>query len=463
MGRRHVLLATFPAQGHINPALQFAKRLLNTGIQVTFFTSVYAWRRMAKTTCSDEAPKGLHFVAFSDGYDDGLKPGDDGKRYMTEMKTRGTEALRDTLLTNNMEQGRPITFLVYSHLFAWAAEVARAFHIPTALLWIEPATVLDIYYYYFNGYGDDIDAGSDEIQLPRLPLLSKLDLPSFLLPSSPQRFRLLMKEKLETLDAEKKPKVLVNTFDALEPDAIKAIDKYDLIAIGPLLPSEFLDGKNPSARSFGGDLFETTEDNCLEWLNTKPQSSVVYVSFGSLVRFPKAQMEEIANGLLDCGRPFLWVIRVNENEEQTEEEEVLNCLEELERVGKIVTWCSQLEVLTHPSLGCFVSHCGWNSSLESIAFGVPVVAFAQWFDQGTNAKLIEDVWGTGVRVKTNEEGSVDRDEIRRCIEKIMDGGAKSLELRENARKWNNLAREAMEETGSSDKNLKAFLEEVGDA
>nr|Q9ZR25.1 RecName: Full=Anthocyanidin 3-O-glucoside 5-O-glucosyltransferase; AltName: Full=UDP-glucose:anthocyanin 5-O-glucosyltransferase HGT8; Flags: Precursor [Glandularia x hybrida]BAA36423.1 UDP-glucose:anthocyanin 5-O-glucosyltransferase [Glandularia x hybrida] len=458
MSRAHVLLATFPAQGHINPALQFAKRLANADIQVTFFTSVYAWRRMSRTAAGSNGL--INFVSFSDGYDDGLQPGDDGKNYMSEMKSRGIKALSDTLAANNVDQkSSKITFVVYSHLFAWAAKVAREFHLRSALLWIEPATVLDIFYFYFNGYSDEIDAGSDAIHLPGgLPVLAQRDLPSFLLPSTHERFRSLMKEKLETLEGEEKPKVLVNSFDALEPDALKAIDKYEMIAIGPLIPSAFLDGKDPSDRSFGGDLFEkgSNDDDCLEWLSTNPRSSVVYVSFGSFVNTTKSQMEEIARGLLDCGRPFLWVVRVNEGEEV-----LISCMEELKRVGKIVSWCSQLEVLTHPSLGCFVTHCGWNSTLESISFGVPMVAFPQWFDQGTNAKLMEDVWRTGVRVRANEEGSVvDGDEIRRCIEEVMDGGEKSRKLRESAGKWKDLARKAMEEDGSSVNNLKVFLDEV---
>ncbi|XP_062164986.1 crocetin glucosyltransferase, chloroplastic-like [Alnus glutinosa] len=117
-------------------------------------------------------------------------------------------------------------------------------------------------------------------------------------------------------------------------------------------------------------------------------------------------MEEIACGLLDCGRPSLWVIRAKENGEEEKEEDKLKCREELEENGMIVPWCSQVEVLSHPLLGCFVTHCGWNSTLESLVSGVLVVAFPQWTDQGTNAKLIQDVWKMGVRVTANENGNV---------------------------------------------------------
>ncbi|CAI9781997.1 unnamed protein product [Fraxinus pennsylvanica] len=464
MVRPHVLLVTFPAQGHINPLLTFAKILIRNDIEVTFSTGSFAQRRIVEA--AGDITSCITFAAFSDGHDDGCKPREDHNQYMTEIRNHSSNIIRETILAS-AEQGRPVTCLVYSLLLPWAAAVAREMNIPSALLWIQPTTVLDVYYYYFNGYGEEINNSSDdpswEIKLPGLPLLAKRDLPSFVLPPSGDHkvFALsTCKEHLEALDAETKPKVLVNTFDALEPDALEAIEAYELIGIGPLIPSAFLDGKDPSDKAVG-DLFLKSNDY-VQWLDSKPESSVVYVSFGSLLRLPKVQLEEIARGLLECGRPFLWVIRANENPDEEKDDDKLSCLEELEKLGKIVPWCSQLEVLTHPSLGCFVTHCGWNSTLEFISCGVPVVAFPQWADQGTNAKLIQDVWKTGLRVNPREDGTVESNEIKRCIETVMDDGEKCRELRENARKWKNSAREAMQEDGSSTKNLKAFVQGLGD-
>ncbi|CAA3020691.1 crocetin glucosyltransferase, chloroplastic-like [Olea europaea subsp. europaea] len=148
-------------------------------------------------------------------------------------------------------------------------------------------------------------------------------------------------EHLEILDAETRPKVLVNTFHALEPHKLKAIEDYELIGIGPVIPSAFWDYKDPSDKGIGGDLFQKSEDY-VQWLDSKPKSSAVYVSFGSLLRLSKVQMEEIAKGLLECRRRFLWVMRVNENPEEEKDDDKLSCLEELEKLGKIVPWCSQL-------------------------------------------------------------------------------------------------------------------------
>jgi UDP:flavonoid glycosyltransferase YjiC (YdhE family) len=195
-------------------------------------------------------------------------------------------------------------------------------------------------------------------------------------------------------------------------------------------------------------------------LDSKDELSVVYVSFGSLAILPKGQMEEIARALLDSGFPFLWVIRDNKLQKQKDEDDdELSYREEIEKNdnGKIVKWCSQVEVLSHNSLGCFVTHCGWNSTLEGLSSGVPMVAFPQWTDQTTNAKLIEDVWKTGVRMDRDEEGIVKADEIKRCLELVMGKGGKGEEIRRNAKKWKSFAREAVKEGGSSDKNLRNFL------
>ncbi|XP_012078445.2 crocetin glucosyltransferase, chloroplastic [Jatropha curcas] len=299
------------------------------------------------------------------------------------------------------------------------------------------------------------------VELPGLEPLTSRDLPSFLVPSNAYAFVLsLFAEQLEMLNKETNPKILVNTFDALEHRALKVIDKFNMIGIGPLLPSAILDGNDPSDTCFGADLFQNSKTSYKEWLNSQPKSSVVYVSFGSICILSKKQTEEIARGLLKSNRPFLWVIREDPNKKQEEEDGDISCRKELEEKGMIVPWCDQVEVLSNQSLGCFISHCGWNSTLESLVSGVPVVAFPQWTDQGTNAKLIEDDWEIGVRVVPNEEGIVEGEEITRCLDLVMGDGEKGKDVRKNAKKWKDLAREAVKESGSSDKNLKAFVDEV---
>ncbi|KAK1271894.1 UDP-glycosyltransferase 75D1 [Acorus gramineus] len=182
---------------------------------------------------------------------------------------------------------------------------------------------------------------------------------------------------------------------------------------------------------------DSITEGYMEWLDSKPPSSVVYVSFGTLAVLQEKQMEEISKGLELSGRDFLWV--VNER-------------------GMFVNWCNQMEVLSHPSIGCFVTHCGWNSTVESLVSGVPTVGMPQWTDQATNAKLVEDVWGTGVRARLSDEGVVVVEEIVRCLDAVM--GEVGVDVRGKAAEWKKKALEAMGEGGSSYRNMKRFVEDV---
>ncbi|CAK9328793.1 unnamed protein product [Citrullus colocynthis] len=320
--RRRVFLVTFSAQGHINPSLQFAKCLTRHRLHVTFVTSLSAYRRMAQIPSLPN----LSFASFSDGYDDGFKPGNDPNHYLSEIERLSSIAIKEIIITN-AEQGQPFTCVVYSILFPWVAAVARSLHLPSFLLWIQPATVFALYYYYYNGYKQTFNTifndTSKTIQLPGLPLLTAHDVPSFLHSSNIYHFVLPIFQKLFELlllndyrDTANNntpiPMILVNTFDELEHDVLQAMGKFfHLLPIGPLIPSAFLDGQDPSDVSFGGDIFHCSKknDDYIDWLNSKPEVSVVYVSFGSISTLSKLQNEEVARGLLSLRRPFLWVIR----------------------------------------------------------------------------------------------------------------------------------------------------------
>ncbi|KAI7740485.1 hypothetical protein M8C21_022746, partial [Ambrosia artemisiifolia] len=222
----HFLIVTYPAQGHINPAFEFAKRLIRLGVKVTFAITISAYNKIAN---AGQLPDCFGYAVFSDGFDDGYKPTvQDTTVYVTQLRTRGTQSLKDTILSN-AENGTPVTCLVYTLLLPWAAEVARGLNVRSAMLWIQPASVLRVYYYYFNGYkeliGDDCTEPSWSIKLPGLPQLKIRDLPSFCNPSNTYSFALPMfKEHFDILESEDKPTILVNSFDALEEEALQEIE-----------------------------------------------------------------------------------------------------------------------------------------------------------------------------------------------------------------------------------------------
>jgi pathogen-inducible salicylic acid glucosyltransferase len=211
----------------------------------------------------------------------------------------------------------------------------------------------------------------------------------------------------------------------------------------------FLDNRIKYDEDYGATQFKS-EEYCMEWLNDKPKGSVVYVSFGSLASINEEQLEEVACSLKDCGNYFLWVVIPSEVNKLPKQ------FEKKSHKGLVVTWCSQLKVLAHESIGCFVTHCGWNSTLEAISLGVPIVAVPQWSDQATNAKFIVDVWKIGIRAPIDELKIVRRDGMKKCILEIMES-EKGKIIKSNIMQLKALATGAVGVGGSSYKNITEFV------
>uniref|UniRef100_A0A6V7QQ61 Glycosyltransferase n=1 Tax=Ananas comosus var. bracteatus TaxID=296719 RepID=A0A6V7QQ61_ANACO len=423
----HFLIVMYPVQGHINPARRLARRLIHVGAaaHVTLSTSVSGHRRMFPCSSSDddEVTDGpISFIPFSDGNDEGADPGaPDARRRFAQTRSVGSQTL-SSILDRLAARGRRVTCVLYTILLHWAADVARPRGIPSALCWIQPATVLAALHRFFHGHEGLVAAHARDpmhaVSFPGLPPLRIRDLPSFLTSEDDDTQAALLEsfgEVFETLDREgPRPRVLVNTCEASEGDALGALEaELELYAVGPLVPALLPAQEVKDARS-EADLFAPDEKGYMEWLDAQEARSVVYVSFGSLVVMKKKQAEEMLMGLRESGRPYLWVVRRDSRGSTEQEEECSGTEEEDEEAaaaaaggggaGMVVEWCDQLEVLAHRAVGCFVTHCGWNSVLESLACGVPAVGAPQWADQGTNARLVEEVWGTGLRGRWTRKG-----------------------------------------------------------
>lgn len=222
-------------------------------------------------------------------------------------------------------------------------------------------------------------------------------------------------------------------------------------AIGPTLPSLYLDNRVQHDHDYGFNIFNPETNICLKWLDSKAKGSVVYVSFGSAASLTTTQYAEVAKALITLtSKHFLWAVK------PSEENKLPTNFKDIGSLGIVVQWCPQLQVLAHEAVGCFVSHCGWNSTLEAICLGVPVVAMPQILDQVTNAHYVERVWKAGIRVESDEKGVCTSEEIRGCVDTIMDG-ERGGEIRRNVCRWRALAKEAMEEGGSSNVCIDEFV------
>ncbi|KAH7839557.1 hypothetical protein Vadar_005715 [Vaccinium darrowii] len=179
----------------------------------------------------------------------------------------------------------------------------------------------------------------------------------------------------------------------------------------------------------------------LQWLGTKDELSTVFVSFGSESFLSKEEREEIAHGLELSGVNFVWIVRFPTRERIVVEEALpVGFLKRIEEKGMVVEgWAPQAQILAHSSIGGFVSHCGWNSILESLNFGVPIIAVPMNNDQPVNAKLVEEV-GVGLEVRRNDQNKrIDRDNIAQVIKKVVKDES-GVDVRMKARGFSEIIR-----------------------
>ncbi|KZV36084.1 hypothetical protein F511_23281 [Dorcoceras hygrometricum] len=432
----HIVVLPYPGQGHINPLLQFAKSLASKGVKATIATTRY--------TVKSIHAAGVAVEGISDGFDQGgFTQAQDEDAYLKSFKENGTRTLSQ-LVHKYQETSFPITCIIYDSFFPWALDVARKHGILGASFFTNSAVVCAIFCHIHNGtLALPVNVEDEEpLVLAGLPPLKACDVPGFI--KEPESYPAYLAMKLSQFsNLDKADFVFCNSFQELEGKVPKLV--------GPMVPSYYLDGRIEGDKGYGASLWKPLNDHCAKWLATRPPKSVAYISFGSMVKLTSKQTEEIAYALMRGNTHFLWVVRDSERHKLPSQ-----FLEATEHRGLIVSWCNQLEVLANGAVGCFVTHCGWNSTVEGLSLGVPMVAIPQWSDQMTDAKFIEEVWGLGVRCREDEFGVVRSEEVLFCLKEVLEG-EKCEVIRRNARKWRVLAIRAVGEGGSSDKCINEFV------
>jgi UDP:flavonoid glycosyltransferase YjiC (YdhE family) len=246
--------------------------------------------------------------------------------------------------------------------------------------------------------------------------------------------------------------ILCNTVQELEVETLLALQgKQPTYAIGPVFPNE------PTKSVVATNLM--SEFDCTQWLKNKPQGSVLYVSFGSYCQVTKNEFEEIAQGLLLSKVSFIWVLRPDTISYEEEGYILPFGLEDQNSDrGFIVPWCSQIEVLSNPAIGGFLTHCGWNSVLESMRFGVPMLCFPIFSDQITNRKLVVDDWGIGLNLCDRKP--ITRLEVAEKINRLMSGKLGDGMLHKEIKKARQTLEDALAVNGSSQQSLCKFISDV---
>ncbi|CAO2818951.1 unnamed protein product [Amaranthus hypochondriacus] len=452
--KAHVLVIPYPSQGHINPMLQFSKRLAKKSIKATLAPTICFSKFMQTTEISTGYDTSIQIRPISDGYDEGgYLSAESIPAYLDSFRTQGPKTLIQ-LIDKLKEEGDPIKAIIYDGLLPWILDVAKKFGLVSVLFFTETCSVNSIYYHVQRGLIKlpVMGSGSGLVSVPGSAELQVWEAPSLV--QDYDSYTVWFDGVLEQFSViDQVDWVLCNIFYDMEKEVVDWMSKmWKVGTIGPTIPSYYLDKRLEEDNDYSFTRFKPKVDSCIKWLDTKPKGSIIYASFGSLAKLSPQQFEELAWGLKNCGYNFLWVVRELEQPKLPK-----GYIGEISGLGLVVSWTSQLEVLAHDATGCFVTHCGFNSVLEALCLGVPIVGVPHWGDQGTNAKLVEDVWGIGVRVKKDEMGIVKREELVKCVRNVMEGEKKN-EICKNLAKYKKLAKEAIDEGGSSNKNIDEFVE-----
>ncbi|PON55385.1 UDP-glucuronosyl/UDP-glucosyltransferase [Parasponia andersonii] len=260
------------------------------------------------------------------------------------------------------------------------------------------------------------------------------DFPAFARVTDPNdiMFNFLRKEGERAREASA---VVLNTFDALEHDVLESLSSILprlVYTIGPLNLLAKNHIQDNDLKSLGSSSLWKEDPLCLKWLDTKQPNSVVYVNFGSVAVMTAEQLVEFAWGLANSNKNFLWVIRPD-----VIKGGAATVPPETKERGLLASWCPQEAVLNHPAIGGFLTHSGWNSTLESICGGVPVICWPIFAEQPTNCRYSCREWGIGMEI----EGRVERGKVEMLVRELMDGD-KGKEMKKRAMELKKLAHQA---------------------
>ncbi|CAJ1931264.1 unnamed protein product [Sphenostylis stenocarpa] len=251
--------------------------------------------------------------------------------------------------------------------------------------------------------------------------------------------------------------VILNTFEDLDGPLLSQMRlKFPRVfAVGPLhahLSSRRAsDAKTtPSTSSFW-----EVDRSCLTWLDSQPLKSVLYVSFGSITTVTRERLMEFWYGLVNSKKRFLWVMRPDMVEGEDSHDWVPPELEKgTKERGFIVGWAPQEEVLAHKAIGGFLTHSGWNSTLESLVAGVPMICWPYFADQQINSRFVSEVWKVGLDMKD----VCDRDVVEKMVNDLM--VHRREEFLKSAQAMAILAHKTVSPGGSSYSSLEDLIQYI---
>ncbi|CAH1424190.1 unnamed protein product [Lactuca virosa] len=443
--RRRIILFPLPFQGHINPMLQLANILHTQGFEITIIHTEF------NSPYHSNYP---HFIfkSIRDRFFEieSRLTKEDASFFVIYLNRSCEEPFRDCLtrLLAEDDEGS-ISCLISDALFYFTQAVADSLNLPRLVLRTTSlASAIAYGALPFSSETGCFNLTKDsnyEASVPEFPLMKVKDVVK--MTTNPEGMGIFVTNTLKQMKASSG--IIWNTFEELEQPSLETIRQEFSV------PSFTLGPFHKYFPASSSSLIEQ-DRTVLSWLDTQAPKSVIYISFGSVARITESAFQELAHGLTNTGLPFLWVVRAG----LVPGSKWLESLPEkfLERLGdggRIVKWAPQEDVLAHPATGCFWTHCGWNSTLESICEGVPMVCSPCFVDQPVNARYVSDVWKIGVLL----EDGFDRVGIEKAIKRVM-MDKEGEEIRERITSLKEKVNLSLDEGGSSHQSFKGLVDYI---
>lgn len=478
----HVIFLPYMAPGHMTPLVDIARLFAAHSFTVTIIATpanAYCFNKAINRDIKSGRKISIEILPFPSAQS-GLPEGCENltNAHTPEMTIKLFNAIEmlQPQIEKLIRKNRP-DCIASDVLFHWTANVAADLGIPrlafsgSGFFNLSVAYCVEHYQPHKN-----IQSETEPFILPTLPhkvMLTRSQLPDVV--KTRNKFSKLFEQLKE---AEKKSYgMLVNSFKELDKDyadyyrTVRGIKAWH---VGPVS----LFNKHEDDKVERGEKALISIDACNKWMNSKSPNTVVYVCFGSLIRFSKLQIKEIASALESTGYFFIWVVgKVLESDKNGEEGQDGRWLpegfeERTKETGRgmiIRGWGPQVVILEHAAIGGFLTHCGWNSIMEGVTAGVPMITWPVFAEQFYNEKLVTQVLKSGVSVgnemwkawATEDGALIRREKIEAAMRRAMDGRGEDVEqMRKTAKQLGVLAKEAVEEGGSSYKDLRNLMDEI---
>ncbi|KAG5243291.1 UTP-glucose glucosyltransferase family protein [Salix suchowensis] len=462
----HFVLIPLMAQGHMIPMIDMARLISERGVTVSLVTTPHNASRFASTIERGresglpiriiQIPFPCEEVGLPIGYEnlDTLPSRD----LLTKFYIAVAKLQQPLELILQSANPRP-SCIISDKCLSWTTKTAQRFNIPRIV---------------FHGMCCFSLLSSHNIRLHKAHLTVASDSEPFEVPGMPESFKVTKAQlpgsfvSLPDLDDVRNKMqeaestaygVVVNSFDKLEHGCAEEYEKALKKKVWCIGPVSLCNRKNLD-KFERGNKASIDKKKCMEWLDSMETGSVIYACLGSLCRLVPSQLIELGLGLEASNRPFIWVVKTGDRDSELEEWGLL-----------IKGWAPQVLILSHRSVGGFLTHCGWNSTVEGICSGVPLITWPQFSEQFINEKLVVEILKIGVRigveipVRWGEEDKVGvlvkKDEVRKAVLTLMGGGGEeSKSMRSRAIELGKQASKAMESGGSSNRNLSSLIEDI---